>query len=65
MEAFMLSDKEELANLSQLAVKEFRILVEQNMNLVPEWKQTVIQLLGSTDIPQDLEPLKRLIGGDN
>jgi len=54
----------ELADLNQVALNEFEVLVNQNENLTLEWKQIIIQLLQSNDIPQNLESIKQLITGE-
>ena len=51
-------------DLNKVAINNFRTLIEQNTDLVPEWKQAIIKLLDGSDIPQDFESISQLITGN-
>jgi len=54
----------ELANLNQVALKEFEILLDQNKDLLPEWKQAVVALLAtSVTPPKDIDSIRKLLTG--
>ncbi len=55
---------ETLSDLNLLALNEFKQLVEENVELKPDWKQAVIQLL-EHGIPQDLGTLEKLVIGES
>lgn len=58
------NELEELTDLNKIALDEFKTLAEQNLDLLPEWKQTILQLLGGNDIPQSLDSLEQLVAGE-
>lgn len=59
----MFGNREEFAELNIIALNEFSVLVEKNTDLTSEWKETLARLLQSGEIPQDLEPIRKLIAG--
>ena len=57
----MPKEKEEFTELNAIAMKEFKTLVEQNMDLSPKWKKTLTELLDSTKTPKEVETIKKLM----
>ena len=57
----MPKDKEEFVELSTIAIKEFKTLVELSIDLAPEWKKTLLGLLDNAKTPKDIESIKKLM----
>ena len=52
-----------LSDLNAVAASELKSALATETRLLPEWKQAAIQLLES-GMPQNLEPLRKLIVGE-